>query len=53
MSEYAVCPVCGGLFDLMGTNGLMVHLVGFHPDSDIAQRVMRELITMPLPEPVR
>lgn len=52
MSEYAVCPVCRGLFELAGTNNLMVHLVGFHPDSDIAQRVMRELIDMPLPEPV-
>lgn len=49
MSEYAVCPVCGGLFELMGPDGLMVHLVGFHPDSDLAQRVMRELLTMPLP----
>ena len=37
------CPVCGGSFEAMGSDGVLVHLLAFHPRSAEAHWVIEQL----------
>jgi hypothetical protein len=50
---YVLCPVCWEISELEGPDGVLVHAIAMHPVSAFTQAIMRELATMPLPEPVR
>ena len=52
MDEYIECPICLGLFALEGTDGLFPHLIAFHSETELGQRVIREIVHMRLPEAV-
>ena len=45
----SVCTECGEWVEVDGPDGILAHVIAFHPRSDLAQRVMRELAHLPLP----
>jgi hypothetical protein len=47
---YVLCPVCWEISELEGPDGVFVHLIAFHPSSDAAMFLMRELAKLPLPQ---
>lgn len=51
--SYVLCPVCGEVCALDGTNGVLIHILAFHAESEMGRAVMRELARLPLPESVR
>ena len=42
----ADCPVCGGSFEVVGSGGVLVHLLAFHPRSAEAHWVIEQLARM-------
>jgi hypothetical protein len=50
---WIVCTYCGAVVAPDGPDGLIVHLLAFHPDTPDAQWVMREVARLPLLEVVR
>lgn len=43
------CATCGRWFPLDGPRGIFPHLIAAHPDSRMAQAVLRWLAVLPLP----
>jgi len=50
MVDIAVCPVCLEVIETEGARGFVPHVVEWHPESSIGQRIMRELAQKPLEE---
>lgn len=50
MTLLAICPECGAIYNTEGPFGVLPHVIAFHPESETAQRIMREIAALPLPE---
>ena len=38
-----LCPECGGMFPAFGEDNVMIHKLAFHPGSEVAALIIREL----------